>query len=44
MEVAKKYPFDYEESMNSVLLQELARFNRLIETIKETMKALDKTL
>lgn len=44
MEVAKRYPFDYEESMNSVLLQELARFNRLIETIKDTIKTLDKTL
>jgi len=42
--VAKKYPFDYQESMNSVLLQELARFNRLIETIKDTLKTLDKTL
>lgn len=44
MEVAKKYPFDYQESMNSVLLQELARFNGLIETIKDTLNTLDKTL
>jgi dynein heavy chain len=32
-EVEKKFPFKYEESMNSVLLQELARYNTLIEVI-----------
>mmetsp|Transcript_7769 Transcript_7769/g.7237 ORF Transcript_7769/g.7237 Transcript_7769/m.7237 type:complete len:135 (+) Transcript_7769:910-1314(+) len=43
-EVEKKYPFKYEDSMNSVLLQELARFNVLIETIKSTLGVLIKTL
>ena len=43
-EVEKKFPFKYEESMNSVLLQELARFNSLIEVIKETLSTLQKTL
>lgn len=43
-EVQKKYPFKYEESMNSVLLQELARFNKLIETIKQSLKTLQLTL
>lgn len=33
-EVEKKFPFEYKESMNSVLLQELARFNTLIDTVK----------
>ena len=40
----KKYPFKYEDSMNSVLLQELARFNILIETIKRSLETLIKTL
>ena len=43
-EVEKKYPFKYEESMNSVLLQELARFNTLIDVIKATLNTLIKTL
>lgn len=43
-EVEKKYPFKYEESMNSVLLQELARYNTLIETILDSLSTLLKTL
>ena len=43
-EVQKKYQFKYEESMNTVLLQELVRFNRLIETIKSSLKTLLLTM
>ena len=43
-EVEKKYPFKYEESMNSVLLQELARFNTLIEVVKSSLVTLIRTL
>jgi len=43
-EVEKTYPFKYEESMNSVLLQELARYNTLIETILDSLSTLLKTL
>jgi len=43
-EVEKKYPFKYGESMNSVLLQELARFNDLIDTVKTSLEILLKTL
>lgn len=43
-DVERRYPFDYKESMNSTLLQELARFNRLIDTIKTTLNTLIKTM
>ena len=43
-DVEKRYPFTYEESMNSVLLQELARFNTLLERITSSTQTLIKTL
>lgn len=43
-EVERKYPFQYEESMNSVLLQELARYNSLIVVIRESLAVMLKTL
>ena len=43
-EVERFYPFMYEESMNSVLLQELARYNKLIETIRSSLDTMMKTL
>jgi dynein heavy chain len=43
-EVEALYPFSYEESMNSVLLQELARYNKLIEVVKGSLNTLLKTL
>ncbi|XP_042559183.1 dynein axonemal heavy chain 3 isoform X2 [Clupea harengus] len=35
--VIKKYPVLYEESMNTVLRQELIRFNRLTEVVRSTL-------
>ncbi|GLI63290.1 hypothetical protein VaNZ11_006196 [Volvox africanus] len=39
-----KYPVDYYESMNTVLCQELVRFNRLLEAIHDSLAALQKAL
>jgi dynein heavy chain len=43
-EVTKKFPFKHEESMNSVLVQELARYNGLIEVIHASLETLELTL
>lgn len=42
--VRYKYPVDYYESMNTVLTQELVRFNRLIEVVHSSLSALQKAL
>ncbi|EDV27935.1 uncharacterized protein TRIADDRAFT_52992 [Trichoplax adhaerens] len=42
--VMKKYPVSYEESMNTVLRQELIRFNRLIVVIRESLKDILKAI
>ena len=39
-----KYPVDYYESMNTVLCQELVRFNRLLEVVHDSLAALQKAL
>ncbi|NXT91841.1 DYH1 protein, partial [Anhinga rufa] len=43
-EVIHKYPLLYEESMNTVLIQEVIRYNRLLEVIAQTLKDLLKAL
>ena len=43
-QVMEKYPVMYEESMNTVLVQEVIRYNRLIQTIIQTLKDLLKAL
>ena len=40
----KAYPVDYNQSMNTVLTQELARFNLLIKTIKASLKDMKRAI
>lgn len=42
--VQKRYPTLYSESMNTVLVQEVARYNRLLVVIKKTLEDLKKAL
>ena len=42
--VMKQYPVIYTESMNTVLRQELIRFNRLVSVVRETLINLGKAI
>lgn len=42
--VVEKYPVIYEESMNTVLRQELIRFNRLTTVVRKTLQNLQKAI
>ncbi|XP_067102135.1 dynein axonemal heavy chain 1 [Osmerus mordax] len=44
VEVMAKYPVMYEESMNTVLLQEVIRYNRLLEVISQSLSDIVKAL
>ena len=39
-EIMKLYPVSYNESMNTVLTQELQRFNGLIKIVRSSLKDL----
>ena len=43
-EVAKQFPTDYNESLNTVLLQEVIRYNKLLNTMKTSIVTLGKGL
>jgi dynein heavy chain len=43
-EAEKKYPVRYEQSMNTVLTQELTRYNNLINVIRSSMSDMKKAI
>ena len=43
-EAEKKFPVRYEQSMNTVLTQELSRYNTLINTIRDSMIGMKKAI
>ncbi|XP_040850525.1 dynein heavy chain 1, axonemal [Ochotona curzoniae] len=43
-QVMAKYPVLYEESMNTVLVQEVIRYNRLLQVITQTLRDMLKAL
>nr|WAW84833.1 axonemal dynein heavy chain reconstructed 1 [Halisarca dujardinii] len=43
-QVMKQYPVVYNESMNTVLRQELIRFNRLTTVVRSTLRSIQKAL
>ncbi len=42
--IKKVYPVKYEESMNTVLIQELVRYNRLLKVVRESLQNVLKAL
>lgn len=43
-QIFKDFPTDYNESMNTVLLQEIIKYNVVLSTMKKSIKTLKKAL